>query len=415
MQAILILFRSQQNIIHHYLLSTHMKATLFIVSFFYLSFSSTFAQQWTSISSFPGTQRDDGVCFVIQDQAYCGTGLEVGWAPTRNFYKLTMSTQQWVSVASMPANTERQYACAFSMNNKGYVFGGVNADALNDLWEYDPNVNAWSALAPKPGHGLSGASCFVLNDTVIFVGGANSATQASKQVWAYIVSSNSWLQRNDFPFLGLWRASACSVNDVGYLLGGKDSTGHFNQNLYRYYPATDTWSTVHTSPLTARIYASSCSVLSQLVMMAGLDSAGIYHDDVNYFNFADSTWITIPANLPTPRKGGMCFSNYTSLFYATGIDSDDVRLNETLVLTNPTKLVDHTANQELSIFPIPVNDELQILSTSCEELSVYDMLGNLMVMNKGQSHIQTAGLSAGTYLLSIKTHRGLLRRTFIKT
>jgi hypothetical protein len=35
------------------------------------------AQERKSIPDFPGTARDDGVCFRIGGKAYCGTGLQV--------------------------------------------------------------------------------------------------------------------------------------------------------------------------------------------------------------------------------------------------------------------------------------------------------------------------------------------------
>jgi N-acetylneuraminic acid mutarotase len=413
-QAILILFRYQQNIVHHYLLSTHMKATLFIVTYFLLGFSYTYAQQWTSISSFPGTQRDDGVSFVIQDQAYCGTGLEVGWTPTRNFYKLNMNTDTWSQVSAMPSGMERQYACGFSYQGYGYVFGGINNNILNDLWRYDANANSWTQLSAKPGEGLAGATCFTLPDTAIIIGGNNSSTSASKQVWAYIISLDHWVRLSDMPNKGLWRASACNMNGVGYLIGGKDSLGLLNPNVYQYHSSQDNWSIIHSSNVSARIYASCVSTQSQLVLLAGIDSSGIYHDEMQQFDFTNQAWIELLPKMPSARKGGMCFTNYFNLYYSTGIDSADVRLNATIKIDKPTLINESIDKRALMVYPQPANDRLFFNTHSCDEITMFSMKGEILTQSYSSNELDISPFQKGTYMVRVKINGRYYTQPIIK-
>src|SRR5690554_3393826 len=109
------------------------------------------AQTWYQVDDFPGTERDDGVSFVINDIAYCGTGYKSGWTETNDFYALNMQNDTWTEIASLPSGKERQYASGFSSTTHGFVFGGLqNANYLNDLWSYDPATDQWTERSPLP-------------------------------------------------------------------------------------------------------------------------------------------------------------------------------------------------------------------------------------------------------------------------
>ena len=53
---------------------------------------SVFGQTWEQITDFSGAERDDGVCFTLGDKAYCGTGMDLGFAVTNDFYAFDFST-----------------------------------------------------------------------------------------------------------------------------------------------------------------------------------------------------------------------------------------------------------------------------------------------------------------------------------
>ena len=134
------------------------KALLLLITLFLVN-QDFKAQNWTQLTEFPVAERDDGVAFVINNKAYCGSGLQVGWWLTGDFHSLDLGTETWSTVASMPLGEERQYACGFTDGTNGFVFGGELAGSdLNDLWMYSPTTNSWTAMASKPGNGVRGAS-----------------------------------------------------------------------------------------------------------------------------------------------------------------------------------------------------------------------------------------------------------------
>lgn len=147
--------------------------------FFTIVFCTTFGvfgQDWLQLQDFPGSKRDDGVSFEIDDVAYLGTGLDDGFVTQNDFFAFDLISELWSPIQSMPINANRQYATAVSYSLEGYVFGGVEGSHfLNDLWKYSPVIDSWIELDSMPAEGRSGSSNFVLNDELFIVGGRNSS------------------------------------------------------------------------------------------------------------------------------------------------------------------------------------------------------------------------------------------------
>ena len=59
----------------------------------------------------------------------------------------------WVEVASLPSSaSKRAESGSFTINGKGYIFGGTAAypNWLSDCWEYDPVNDSWRQMASIP-------------------------------------------------------------------------------------------------------------------------------------------------------------------------------------------------------------------------------------------------------------------------
>ena len=118
----------------------------FILTFLSLiSCVTVYSQSWTQLTDFPGTQRDDGIAFTVNNKAYCLSGLEVGWQCTGNGSVFDGSSETWSPMASLPAGKERQYATGFSYNGNGYMLGGLNCSGvcLKDFWQYSITKNSF--------------------------------------------------------------------------------------------------------------------------------------------------------------------------------------------------------------------------------------------------------------------------------
>ena len=298
------------------------------------------AQTWTPLSNFPGNAIDDGCVFSIHQFAYCGTGLTQSWQPTNDFYAFDMGSKQWKTIAAIPSNQGRQYAAGFSIDGKGYVFGGSYAsNYLNELWQYTPEENKWiqiNSVAPSPRNGMA---CFSIDGKAYFVGGRLDNGSFTSEVWSYMPASNTWTQLNDFPYGARWRASATHQNGLGYLIFGLDENQSYRNELYSYSPSTDTWTLIDEFPLSGRTYSSLSPFFDDLVIVAGQDSSMDLTNDMWKYSLNTSSWTQLFSIPSFDRRAGIAFSNQVSLFYTTGIDSKQQRTTQTWECSNPTSQV----------------------------------------------------------------------------
>ncbi|MFB6257856.1 MAG: kelch repeat-containing protein [Flavobacteriales bacterium] len=363
-------------------------------------------QGWKGIDDFPGTARDDGVSFRIGEKAYCGTGLEVGWTPTRDFYAYELANGSWSSIPSLPPGNERQYASAFSGAGEGYVFGGSDgSEYLKDLWAYDPQRKEWTAKSQLPSKGRSGAASFQIGLTAYIIGGKHDGKDALREVWAYDILEDNWERKEDLPFTGRWRASACAMNGKGYLLFGKDAQGNYHRSLHRYDPATDEWERSTSFPGIGRTYAKLRPLHGKLIIVGGMDSSGTIKGDSWSYNPRTSTWKEL-APLPSGgRRGGFCFKSCSTIHYSAGLDTNSTRSKAAWKNEHPGGRPRRETTGGFSCYPNPVRGTLTLLfapniPAGKGKILLYDSQGKRvrdLRINCRRMRISMKGMSKGLY------------------
>ncbi|HBF19874.1 MAG TPA: hypothetical protein DDW81_07215, partial [Cryomorphaceae bacterium] len=313
----------------------------------------TWAQTWQRLTDFPGFHRDDGVSFIIDNTAFCGTGLTPWFAPLADFEAFDLSTESWSSIAPIPAGNERQYASAFSLNGKGYVFGGIGNKPFNDLWQYDPQTDIWQQMKHLPDSGRSGSTSFVLNGYAYICGGRSSSSIALAEIWVYDPLSNDWSQKTNLTFGARWRACSATINNTAYLLFGQDENHHFHNELYSYEPSSDTWSIAGYFPGPGRTHAAMQAINGHLVVFGGRDSLNNYDDTLWSFNPTDGSWKALNNSPFHGRKGGMTFTNGTDFYYTTGIDSSNTRLQESWKCSSPVIGIEKFTTPSFKLYSNP--------------------------------------------------------------
>jgi hypothetical protein len=146
----------------------------------------------------------------------------------------------WTAKANF-SGVGRGSAIADVVNGKAYVGTGFSPSTgfPIDLWEYNPVTNAWAAKATMPGIALYESHTFSIGDTMYVVGGCGgSSLLEHNEFWAYSVSSNSWTQKTDFPGgIPRWYATTFSLGGIGYC--GYGSVGsNYQGDFYSYDPST---------------------------------------------------------------------------------------------------------------------------------------------------------------------------------
>lgn len=367
------------------------------------------AQPWVQLPDFPGTERDDGVSFVIDHTAYCVSGLEVGWQCTGNGFAFDGFSETWYNMASLPAGEEREYATGFSHSGKGYVFGGLAPGniCLNDLWQYIPATNTWTALADFPGAGRQGMSSFVIRDKAYILGGRLFDGTTLNEVWEYDLNNGNWTQKNNLPVSGLWRGAGFAIDTIGYMCYGMNLNAGFNHSLYRYDPAGDSWSVIPGISLPARNYIGTAAGNHKACLYGGQDSLTNISNDLYVFDPADSS-LTSLAGIPTVgRKGGMAFSLNNSFYITTGLNVSQSRIKETWKYVDVVGIKENVASDHsITIFPNPVADVLCLKSrdrklSSGLFIQITNQLGETLMSMPFTEQLNISQLQNGIYFLSI--------------
>jgi N-acetylneuraminic acid mutarotase len=126
---------------------------------------------------------------------------------------------QWVEKNTLPVVAARQEATAFSIDENIYVFGGTDGMIFyNDLWKYNPSTNEWCEMSSMPSAERILSLSFVLNNEAYVIGG-ESINSNLKEVWKYNAQTDFWSQLDDFPGENAPTGGAAFViNGKGYIV-----------------------------------------------------------------------------------------------------------------------------------------------------------------------------------------------------
>jgi N-acetylneuraminic acid mutarotase len=155
------------------------------------------------------------------------------------------------------------------LNGKLYVVGG--ADRLtagnhisgtysvhSTTYVYDPQADAWSAVAPLPA-ALAGVALAAADGKLYAFGGFDARGPSLGTVdatYAYDPAANTWLTRTAILSGTRALAAATELDGKIYLVGGVTSGGPYWSTLDSvnvYDPATDTWSSI--APLHTAVHS----------------------------------------------------------------------------------------------------------------------------------------------------------------
>ena len=207
----MLLSQKVKSFIRTNLFSNRMKHyiyTLLILSICSLANAQT-SNTWTKKSDFSGLKRSRAVAFSINDIGYVGTGVDTAEIVHNDFWQYDPTLDTWAQVADLPASVRRN-AVGFAINNKGYVGTGMDmaeasmsgSTTLNDFWEYDPALNAWTQKANYPGgfgFGVYFATAFVSGSKGYVCCGKLGPNDYINQLWEYKPAIDQWAQLPGFP------------------------------------------------------------------------------------------------------------------------------------------------------------------------------------------------------------------------
>jgi N-acetylneuraminic acid mutarotase len=148
------------------------------------------ADRWTQKADIP-EETTAPACFVLNGIGYVGTGTVGALSSltlSRNLWAYDPQADTWTRKADLPG-AARYRAVGFSMNGRGYIGTGLqsvtetSAVVFGDVWEYDPQTDAWTLKPDFTGPARGAAVSFTLG-TRVFVGtGVGSGRQLLRDFW----------------------------------------------------------------------------------------------------------------------------------------------------------------------------------------------------------------------------------------
>lgn len=363
------------------------------------------AQDWNQISDFTGDARDDAAVFTINNQVYCGLGMNAGFSCTSDFKIFDLNTETWSNGISLPVGEERQYANGFSHQGFGYIFGGINSSAtyLNDFWRFDAVNSVWIALPDLPSSGKAGAVSFLIEDTVYVVGGKTNGGMISNEVWAFDLIQEQWFQKANLPIDGIWRGVGFSWTNVGIIGLGKLNGGNMNTGFYQYLPISGSWQLISQVNLAPTTYSMFAQIGKDGFIYGGMLENQSYSNQ--FLKIDLETWeISNLTDFPSEaRRGGVSFVGNDEFYISTGV-SAVARLNETWKASYILGIEDEKVTENVKIYPNPLKNCVKIESEiEIQTVEILDISGKLIEsrsVNSNQIEIPI-DLENGMYLVKL--------------
>ncbi|MEY4803815.1 MAG: hypothetical protein RL331_328 [Bacteroidota bacterium] len=369
------------------------------------------AQFWQQQATFPGMARDDGAQFSIGSLHFCGTGRGSDFGCTRDFFVYDSYNSTWNNAAPLPIWQERQYASAFSYQEKGYVLGGENCNGFyfKTFWRYDPLTDGWQSMPEFPGAGRAGAQHFLMGSDLYWIGGRN-ATGILNEVWCFHLSSNQWEQLANLPFDGIWRGIGFANQTNGYVAGGRTNEANqtgWNADTWMYDPQTDQWSNCSAQlNLGSRMYLNCAQSDSLLFVFGGVTPTDEVLSSLEKINLNTYQMEPLLPFAASPRKGCMSFVGNGFFHLATGITGND-RLNETWRLAYSPE-ADINEKEFFEVYNLLQDASLLVHINPVligEKLSIRDIQGRVLQtleLSQTEHLISIADFPAGTYFVDVK-------------
>lgn len=368
----------------------------------------TVSGQWVSSPKFPGGQTDGITAFTIGNKMYTAGGLNA-----KTLYEYDPATNTWTILSNIGGGLDRAWSGSFVINNKAYLVGGsfgTLSDVTDDVQEYDPATDTWTAKAKYPGGNRDGMYTFTIGNKA-YVGGGFDGAVTKSDFYEYDPTTDTWTQKATPPFGPVIFASAFTIGRKGYVTSGSPGGSNQIKTLYEYDPATDTWTRKADFPGAERQAGFSFSN----------DTEGFYGGGMSNYNTTyKDIWKYEPLGDKWTQVTDITYE-YTAWAFATVVSGDiyvgtGARFTTTLEFTDemykyqlPASVSTvNDAAVQFSLYPNPAHNSITLSGDDIHSLVITDITGRtVMTMNDVTVNtIDISSLHAGSYIVQMATDKG---------
>ena len=105
---------------------------------------------WQQKANLSNIERVGAIAFNIDSLAFVGLGIDANNDLLQDLWQYKPTSNTWTQKADY-AGGGRTVASAFSLDHKGYVgCGDIYGTLMNDFWAYDPQNNVWDSIEIGP-------------------------------------------------------------------------------------------------------------------------------------------------------------------------------------------------------------------------------------------------------------------------
>jgi N-acetylneuraminic acid mutarotase len=235
-------------------------------------------------------------------------------------FSTTLFAQTWVQVANAPLS--RHHPISFSLNGKGYAVTGTNSSSnpTDDVLEYDPIADTWTALANFPGAARGFGIGTAADNGLAYLGFGATTTQYLNDFWSFDAGTGTWTQLTSCGCSGRRHPAMIAIGDRIYVGLGDNSSGDQN-DWWMYDIPSDTWTQTASLPGPARHHPYMFNAGDQVFAGFG-HSGGTIYKDWYKLDTATNTWTAMTIFQGEARVAGTQFS-WNGLGYVLSGDGDN--------------------------------------------------------------------------------------------
>jgi N-acetylneuraminic acid mutarotase len=393
-------------------------ATIFFL-FSFLLFGQT-ENFWTKKGDFTGLKRERAVGFTIGNFGYICSGLDTAELVQKDLWKYNPILDVWTQKADLPGVARRD-AIGFSVDSIGYVGTGIDNNEsmsgikLNDFWAYNPTTNSWLQKADFPGQGGNGlyfATAFDMGSKGYVCGGKAGPNNYSDQLWEYKPNIDAWSERANFPGGIRYQMSSFSIGVNGYVGFGADEDV-FRKDLWEYNGGTNQWTQKANLPASERSSAVAFSIGLRGFICTG-NNGGLL-GDLWEFNPFSNTWAVRAPYGGTERKNAIAFVVNNRAYVGTGkgYSGKKTSFHEYSPYANVFLETPELISLIWSAYPNPAKDIVNVSfeNSKVNAIQIYSSLGILIQEEKTEGlsfvKVDVSKLNSGSYILVSKDNKGL--------
>ena len=380
-----------------------------------LVFTSFGQDYWELRDSIKGAPRAGMATFVLGNRGYAVGGIKVDGS-TRKMYSYSKPQNDWDNELSLGGLTggglERNLACGFSLNGKGYVClgEGLGNTFMNDLWEFDKANQTWTQKADFIGTPRRGATSFVINN-IAYVGTGEDEQGLCNDFYKYSPTNNNWEAIATFPGDARRQAVGFELNGYGWIATG--DAGVLKNDLWSFNVVTNQWQEKSNLPGNPRLGAVAWSTSPSAYIATGQDATGAYLNDVWQYNYYQNAWIQRNIFIGGGRVNAIAMVINGSVYLGGGYNGS--YLDDFFAYNGIAELQEEDIL--ISLYPNPSESWVKI--DGIEQPTpyrIYSATGMELLRGKTSNltSISLENLPSGTYIIMLTIQNRTVCRSFIK-